>query len=80
MARIAWSAWLLHVGCAWALFALLRSLEVRRPAAFAGAALFAVHPVAVYGAAYLTQRSIVVATLFALLSLLMFLRGCGAAV
>jgi tetratricopeptide (TPR) repeat protein len=65
----------LHVGCAWALFALLRSLEVRRLAAFAGAALFAVHPVAVYGAAYLTQRSIVVATLFALLSLLMFLRG-----
>lgn len=65
----------LHVGCAWALFALLRSLELRRFAAFAGAALFAVHPVAVYGAAYLTQRSIVVATLFALLSLLMFLRG-----
>jgi len=65
----------LHVGCAWALLALLRSLEVRCFAAFAGAALFAVHPVAVYGAAYLTQRSIVVATLFALLSLLMFLRG-----
>jgi len=65
----------LHVACAWALYALLRSLELRRFAAFAGAALFAVHPVAVYGAGYLTQRSIVVATLFALLSLLMFLRG-----
>ena len=65
----------LHVGCAWALFALLRSLELRCFAAFAGAALFALHPVAVYGAAYLTQRSIVVATFFALLSLLMFLRG-----
>ena len=38
--------------CAWALFALLRSLDdPRRPAArYAGAALFAVHPVAVYPA------------------------------
>jgi tetratricopeptide (TPR) repeat protein len=65
----------LHTACAWALYALLRSLDLRRPAAFAGAALFAVHPVAVYGAAYLTQRTIVVATLFALLALIMFRRG-----
>ncbi len=66
---------LAHAACAGALFALLRSLDVRRLAAFAGAALFAVHPVAVYGAAYLTQRSIVFATLFGLLALVMFLRG-----
>ena len=66
---------LFHVACAWALFALLRALDLRRQAAFAGAALFAVHPVAVYGAAYLTQRSTVLATLFALLALIMFLRG-----
>src|SRR5258706_9131748 len=66
---------LAHAACAGALFALLRSLDVRRLAAFAGAALFAVHPVAVYGAAYLTQRSIVFATLFGLLALIMFLRG-----
>jgi len=65
----------LHVGCAWALFALLRALELRRLSAFAGAALFVAHPVAVYGAAYLTQRSIVLATLFGLFALLMFLRG-----
>jgi hypothetical protein len=39
------------------------------------AAAFALHPVAVYGAAYLVQRSIVLATLFALLSLILFLRG-----
>ena len=65
----------LHVGCAWALYGLLRSLELRRLSAFAGAALFALHPVAVYGAAYLTQRSIVVATLFSLLALIMFVRG-----
>ncbi len=43
--------------------------------AFAGALLFAVHPVAVYGVAYLVQRSIVMATLFSVLSLLCFLRG-----
>lgn len=43
--------------------------------AFAGALLFAVHPVTVYGVAYLVQRSIVMATLFSILSLLCFLRG-----
>ncbi len=43
--------------------------------ALAGAGAFALHPAAVYGAAYLLQRSIVAATLFALLSLLLFLRG-----
>lgn len=43
--------------------------------AFGGALLFALHPVAVYGVAYLVQRSIVMATLFSLLSLLCFLRG-----
>jgi len=43
--------------------------------AFAGAALFAIHPVAVYGAGYLVQRSIVMATLFALFSMILFLRG-----
>jgi protein O-mannosyl-transferase len=43
--------------------------------AFAGAAFFAVHPVTVYGAGYLVQRSIVMATLFSLLSMILFLRG-----
>jgi protein O-mannosyl-transferase len=43
--------------------------------AIAGAAVFAIHPVAVYGAGYLVQRSIVMATLFSLLSLILFLRG-----
>ncbi len=37
--------------------------------AFFGAALFVVHPAAVYGVAYLMQRSIVLATLFSLLAL-----------
>jgi len=65
----------LHVACAGALYALARALQLRPLAAFAGAALFAVHPVAVYGAGYLVQRSMLLATLFSLLSLLMFLRG-----
>jgi tetratricopeptide (TPR) repeat protein len=65
----------LHVACAGALYALVRSLQLGRLAAFGAAALFAVHPVAVYGAGYLVQRSILLATLFSLLSLLMFLRG-----
>jgi tetratricopeptide (TPR) repeat protein len=43
--------------------------------AFCGAVLFAAHPVAVYGVAYLIQRSIVMATMFALLSLAAFVRA-----
>jgi tetratricopeptide (TPR) repeat protein len=43
--------------------------------AFCGALLFAVHPVTVYGVAYLTQRSIVMATLFSLLALAAFVRA-----
>jgi tetratricopeptide (TPR) repeat protein len=44
-------------------------------AALIGAAVFAIHPVAVYGAGYLIQRTIVFATLFSLLSTILFLRG-----
>ena len=43
--------------------------------AFFAALLFALHPVAVYGAGYLIQRTIVMATLFSLLALLAYLRG-----
>jgi tetratricopeptide (TPR) repeat protein len=43
--------------------------------AFVGAAAFAIHPVAVYGAGYLVQRTIVLATLFSLLSIVLFVRG-----
>ena len=43
--------------------------------AFFGAMLFALHPVAVYGVAYLIQRSILMATLFVLLMLFAYLEG-----
>lgn len=43
--------------------------------AFFAALIFALHPVAVYGAAYLIQRSIVMATLFTLLMWVSVLRG-----
>ncbi len=73
-----------HVGCAWALYALLRELQrwceiadapQSRLVAFGGAAFMLLHPVAVYAAGYLVQRSIVLATLFGLLSLAVYLRG-----
>jgi protein O-mannosyl-transferase len=44
-------------------------------AALFGALLFLAHPVAVYGVAYLMQRTIVMATLFGLVSLWLFLEG-----
>ena len=75
----------LHATCALALYRLLFDLQraALGPQAEAdaglraalGAAAFALHPVAVYGAAYLVQRSIVLATLFSLLSAVLFLRG-----
>ena len=73
-----------HIGCAWALYALLRELQrwcgssdapQSRLVAFGGAGFMLLHPVAVYAAGYLVQRSIVLATLFGLLSLVVFLQG-----
>lgn len=82
-------SWLLHVICAFCLFLLMRDLL--RDAVFERAATpdaldprwialiaalaFAVHPVAVYGAGYLVQRSGVLALLFSLWCLLEFRRG-----
>src|SRR6266850_2120141 len=78
-----------HVGCALALYKLVYELlravsHPRRPEfapntdaawACAAAALFAIHPIAVYGAGYLVQRTILFATLFSLLSIVLFVRG-----
>ena len=43
--------------------------------AFFGALLFALHPAAVYGVAYLVERSIIMATLFGIAALLCYLQG-----
>ena len=77
-----------HIACALAIYKLiydLLRLPAKRPEsasetnaaawAFIGAALFAIHPVAVYGAGYLVQRTILFATLFSLLSIMLFVRG-----
>lgn len=73
---------LLHAATAAALFGFLARLfaevledENARWFAFYAAALFLLHPVSVYGAAYLIERSIVMATLFSLLSLRCVLEG-----
>ena len=81
----------LHVACSLALYKLLYELlsAAREPErlgavavqpgntalALIGAGAFALHPVAVYAAAYLVQRSSVLATLFSLLSVILFVRG-----
>jgi tetratricopeptide (TPR) repeat protein len=51
-----------------------RQLRARWLALF-GALIFLIHPVAVYGVAYLVQRPIVLATLFGVLCLRLFLEG-----
>jgi protein O-mannosyl-transferase len=78
---------LFHAACAWALYALIRELQRGSQPASGGeggaapwvglvaAAAFGLHPVAVYAAGYLVQRSIVLATLFGLLSIVLYLRG-----
>lgn len=66
---------LLHAGVVIALFYFCRELVGRWIPAVAAAAVFALHPVTVYGVAYLAQRSIVMATLFSVLALHAWLRG-----
>ncbi len=81
---------LLHAANAIALFFLLRRLFQVTLAdkdgpdgippsplwfAFFGALIFALHPVAVYGVAYIVERTILMATLFVLLMLLAYLEG-----
>ena len=78
---------LLHAAVALALFfflarlfdAILGDRDVSLPnsqaMAFCAALLFALHPAAVYGAGYLVQRSIVMATMFSLLSMLAYVHG-----
>lgn len=81
----------LHIGTALTLYALALELLQRtfwgdtsqssqfplslRWAARAGVAFWAFNPVAVYAVAYLTQRSILMATLFVALACLSFVRG-----
>ena len=81
----------LHIATSVALFVFLRALfvavlpqgDAERAKdfishdwlAFFGALIFALHPVAVYGAGYLIQRSIVMATLFVLLMLIFWMKG-----
>ena len=80
----------LHIACALALYKLIfdlqqhsarragalpgAGLEAHAPA-FIAAAVFAIHPVAVYGAGYLIQRMSVFATLFSLISIVFYVRG-----
>jgi hypothetical protein len=80
----------LHAACALALYKLIfdlqqhaarrdrtppaTGLEAHAPAIIA-AAVFAIHPVAVYGAGYLIQRMSVLATLFSLISIVLYARG-----
>jgi hypothetical protein len=78
---------LLHAATTFSLFFLLTrlfdaiygarpgSLLSARALAFCAALLFALHPVAVYAAGYLVQRTIVMATLFGLLAMLAWLHG-----
>jgi Tfp pilus assembly protein PilF len=57
------------------LFALVLAGERSRWLAFFAALWFVVHPVAVYGVAYLMQRSIILATLFSVVALWCVLEG-----
>jgi hypothetical protein len=78
-----WMSLLFHIACAFSVYCVIRELQKcslsesprGKPAAFIAAALFLVHPVAVYAAGYLVQRTIVLATLFSLLSIALYLRG-----
>lgn len=65
----------LHLACGGVLYLLLRELRLSRLVAAGCAAAFLAHPAAVYAAGYLMQRTIVMATLFSLASIVLFIRG-----
>ncbi|HEX9395730.1 MAG TPA: tetratricopeptide repeat protein [Burkholderiales bacterium] len=65
----------LHAGCGCALYALAREFHKGFVLPLAAAVWFVAHPVAVYGAGYLAQRSIVMATMFSLISILAVVQG-----
>lgn len=84
-----WGNLLLHAATVIAVFALFREICLATldadcaaqereggalVAALLAAALFAVHPLAVYGVGYLVQRTILLSTLFTLLMLITYLR------
>ena len=66
----------MHAACAVLLWRVLRSLRV--PGAWLGAALWALHPVAIESVAWITEMKNTESTLFFLLSILFFVRHLGA--
>lgn len=72
-----------HLFTSYVLYALIKQVSQQAAphrnnerAAFAAALLFALHPLAVYATGYMIQRTIVMATLFGLLSLSAYFDGC----
>lgn len=72
-----------HLLTTYALYVLVRQVSQHvaphrnnERAALAAALLFALHPLAVYATGYMIQRTIVMATLFGLLSLSAYFDGC----
>lgn len=72
----------LHLACALTLYALVRQISNHAAphanndrAALAAALLFLLHPLAVYAVGYLIQRTILMATLFGMLSLSAYFDG-----
>lgn len=65
---------ILHLGCAWLVFLLLRRLLANDVGALAGAALWAVHPVQVEVVSWVTASKDLLAAFFTLGALLLHLR------
>lgn len=66
----------LHVADAWLVRTVLKRLSIR--GGFFAAMLFAMHPVNVESVAWITQRKNLLAMLFALLAVVLYLRSAGA--
>ncbi len=66
---------LLHLGCVWLVFEVLKSLEISAEVAFFTALLFGVHPMQAEAVCWIAGQSALTFSLFYLLALWLYVRG-----
>ncbi|MBX9790765.1 MAG: tetratricopeptide repeat protein [Pirellulales bacterium] len=67
----------LHAGCTWLVYAILRQLNIANWSSWLGAMIFGLHPLHVESVAWITETKGLLSGLFALLAIWFYLRAFG---